>query len=142
MKAAFVTGGATGIGKAAIEKYVQHGVGVGFLDLNEEGGLALQSACGPSRAVFFPGDVRSISCVRSAIEKTVKLFGKLDILFANAGISRPNTILDLTEAEWDLIMDTNLKGMVFTLREGVPHLIANGGGAIVLMGSDQECIGE
>jgi len=142
MKAAFITGGATGIGKATVEKFIREGVKVAFLDMNEEGGLALRSRYGPSEVVFFPGDVRSISCLRCALEQTVTLFGKLDILFANAGISRPNTILDITEAEWDLIMDTNLKGVVFTLREGIPYLIANGGGAIVLMGSDQCFVGK
>jgi len=79
--------------------------------------------------------VRSTADIKDAVSKTVERFGKLDIIFANAGIHRLNTILNLTEEEWDLIMDTNLKGLVFTLREAVPYLIENGGGAIVLMGS-------
>jgi len=72
----------------------------------------------------------------------MKRFGRLDIVFANAGIHRSNTISELTEEDWNLIIDTNLKGLIFTVRETVPHLAAGGGGSIVLMGSDQCFIGK
>jgi len=135
MKVAFITGGSTGIGRATIEKFVRENIRVGFLDINERDGSDLQSEYGPDQVLFISGDVRSTADIKDAVSKTVERFGKLDIIFANAGIHRLNTILNLTEEEWDLIMDTNLKGLVFTLREAVPCLIENGGGAIVLMGS-------
>ena len=138
MKVAFVTGGATGIGRATIEKFVGEGIRVGFLDINEVKGPELES----DRVVFIPGDVRKIPDIKRAVESTVHRFGRPDIVFANAGIHRSNTISDLTEEDWDLIIDTNLKGLVFTVRETVPHLIAGGGGSIVLMGSDQCFIGK
>ena len=142
MKVAFITGGSTGIGRATIEKFVRENIRVGFLDINERDGSDLQSEYGPDQVLFISGDVRSTADIKNAVSKTVERFGKLDIIFANAGIHRLNTILNLTEEEWDLIMDTNLKGLVFTLREVVPYLIENGGGAIVLMGSDQCFIGK
>ena len=142
MKVAFITGRSTGIGRATIEKFVRENIRVGFLDINERDGSDLQSEYGPDQALFISGDVRSTADIKNAVSKTVERFGKLDIIFANAGIHCLNTILNLTEEEWDLIMDTNLKGLVFTLREVVPYLIENGGGAIVLMGSDQCFIGK
>ena len=142
MKVAFITGGSTGIGRATIEKFVRENIRVGFLDINERDGSDLQSEYGPDQVLFISGDVRNTADIKNAVSKTVERFGKLDIIFANAGIHRLNTILNLTEEEWDLIMDTNLKGLVFTLREAVPYLIENGGGAIVLMGSDQCFIGK
>jgi len=138
MKVAFVTGGATGIGRATIEKFVREGIQVGFLDINEVRGRELDS----DRVLFIPGDVRRIQDIKRAVELTVHRFGRLDIVFANAGIHRSNTISDLTEEDWDLIIDTNLKGLVFTVRETVPHLVAGGGGSIVLTGSDQCFIGK
>jgi len=138
MNVAFVTGGATGIGRATIEKFVREGIRVGFLDINEVKGAELES----DRVLFIPGDVRKIPDIKEAVERTVDRFGRLDIVFANAGIHRSNTISDLTEEDWDLIIDTNLKGLIFTVRETVPHLVAGGGGSIVLMGSDQCFIGK
>ena len=138
MKVAFVTGGATGIGRATIEKFMREGIRVGFLDSNLVKGRELQS----DRVLFIPGDVRKIPDIKEAVERTVDRFGRLDIVFANAGIHRSNTISDLTEDDWDLVIDTNLKGLVFTVRETVPHLVAGGGGSIVLMGSDQCFIGK
>ena len=138
MKVAFVTGGATGIGRATIEKFMREGIRVGFLDSNLVKGRELES----DRVLFIPGDVRKIPDVEEAVERTVDRFGRLDIVFANAGIHRSNTISDLTEDDWDLVIDTNLKGLVFTVRETVPHLVAGGGGSIVLMGSDQCFVGK
>jgi 2-keto-3-deoxy-L-fuconate dehydrogenase len=138
MKVAFVTGGATGIGRATVEKFGREGIQVGFLDINEVEGQELDS----DRVLFIPGDVRKIPDIKRAVELTVQRFGRLDIVVANAGIHRTNTIFDLTEEDWDLVIDTNLKGLVFTVRETVPHLVAGGGGAIVLMGSDQCFIGK
>jgi NAD(P)-dependent dehydrogenase (short-subunit alcohol dehydrogenase family) len=91
---------------------------------------------------FSPGDVRKVPDIKDAVERTVNHFGRLDIVVANAGIHRSNTISDLTEEDWNLIIDTNLKGLVFTVRETVPHLVAGGGGSIILMGSDQCFIGK
>jgi NAD(P)-dependent dehydrogenase (short-subunit alcohol dehydrogenase family) len=142
MKVAFVTGGATGIGRATIEKFVREGIRVGFLDTNEVAGSEVEIAHGPDRVLFSRGDVRRIPDIKAAVERTVQRFGRLDIVFANAGIHRSNAISDLTEEEWDLVIDTNLKGLVFTVQEAVSHLVATGGGSIVLMGSDQCFIGK
>lgn len=142
MKTAFITGGSTGIGKASVDKFVQQGIRVGVLDTNEQAGQALQSEHGPDKVLFIRGDVSQQADVKQALEQTIAAFGKLSIIFTCAGIHRINTILDITEEVWDQVMNVNLKGTLFTLMEGVPHLIDNGGGAIVIMASDQALVGK
>ena len=142
MKVAFITGGATGIGRATADKFVQEGIKVGLFDINETEGLQAQSEHGQEKLIFLKGDVTRLSDVREAIAMTVERFGKLDILFTCAGIHRSNTVLDVDEETWDLVMNINLKGTLYTLMEGAPRLVENGGGSIILMASDQSLIGK
>jgi NAD(P)-dependent dehydrogenase (short-subunit alcohol dehydrogenase family) len=141
MKTAFITGGSTGIGRACVDKFVQQGMAVGFLDNNQQAGTDLQQQHGADKVLFSAGDVSKRADVKNAIDRTIAQFGRLDVIFTCAGIHRVNTILDITEEIWDLVMNVNLKGTLFTLMEGVPHLVA-GGGAIVLMASDQALVGK
>jgi NAD(P)-dependent dehydrogenase (short-subunit alcohol dehydrogenase family) len=142
MKTAFITGGSTGIGQACVDKFVQQDIRVGFLDNNRQAGATLQDRHGGDRVLFVAGDVSQRADVKNAIDRTVERFGQLDIIFTCAGIHRVNTIFDISEDVWDEVMNVNLKGTLFTLMEGVPHLQAGGGGAIVLMASDQALIGK
>ena len=137
----FVTGGSTGIGAAAVHAFVAEGRGVGFLDRNAEAGRALQAALG-GRALFLEGDVRRRDDIARAVAATESRLGPLRTVFANAGIHRFNTVLDVSDAELDLVLDINLRGTIQTLRETAPRLVANGGGAIVIMASDQALIGK
>lgn len=137
----FVTGGAKGIGAASVRAFVAEGRGVGFLDSDEPAGRALEAALG-GRALFLAGDSRRRADLRQALDATEARFGRLAVLFANAGIHRFNSVLDVTDEELDLVLDINLKGTIQTLREGAPRLVAGGGGAIVLMASDQALIGK
>ncbi len=142
MKVAFITGGATGIGRATADKFVREGIKVGLFDINEVEGEKAQAEHGVENLLFVKGDVTRRSDVREAIEKTVGHFGKLDTLFTCAGIHRSNTVLDIDEETWDLVMNINVKGTLYALMEGAPYLVKNGGGTIVLMASDQSLIGK
>ena len=142
MKTAFITGGSTGIGKATLAKFVAEGFRVGFLDTNQPAGDEIQAGFGSDKVLFVNGSVTERADVKAAIDRTVDQFGGLDVIFTCAGIHRINTILDITEEVWDDVMNVNLKGTLFTLMEGVPHLVSRGGGAIVLMASDQALIGK
>ncbi len=142
MKVAFITGGATGIGRATADKFVREGIKVGLFDINEAEGAKAQSEHGSENLLFLKGDVTKRSDVKEAIAKTVERFGKLDILFTCAGIHRSNTVLDIDEETWDQVMNINLKGTLYALMEGAPYLVENGGGSIVLMASDQSLIGK
>ena len=136
----FITGGAAGIGAAAVRKFAAEGWNVVFMDLDQPRGLALEREVHGS--VFVKGDTRRRSDIEAAISTVRSRFGGLDSVFANAGIHRKNTLLDISDEELDLVIQTNLYGTVNTLRAAVPEIIAGGGGSVVLMASDQSFIGK
>lgn len=139
---AFVTGGACGIGAATVELFVSKGIKVGFLDANLEAGTRFAHQFSDDQVLFIHGDVSKVSDIRHALEQTVKKFGGLTIIFANAGIHQMKSLHELTEDDWQKMMDINLKGVVFTVKEGLPYLIKNKGGSIILSSSDQAFIGK
>ena len=134
-KAAFITGGASGFGRAAALRFAREGAKVGLLDVAEEGGRATAHAVEEAggEALFVPADVRDEPRVRAAVDAAAERFGRLDILFNNAGKPSPHRqtpIEDVPQEDWDHILDTNLKGMFLTAKAVVPHM-RGGGGAIV-----------
>ena len=86
-------------------------------------------------ATLVVGDVSDASVVRAAVELAVQRYGQLDLLWSNAAIHNFKTILDTTEAEWDRIIDVNLKGAYQIARFGIPQLIKAGGGTMVITAS-------
>lgn len=140
-KSAFVTGGSTGIGAATVRALAREGYGVGFIDANRSEGLRLEQAL-DGRALFIEGDVRRRDDQKRAVERTEQKFGALSVVFANAGVHRNNTVLDITDDDLDLILGVNLIGVVNTLRETAPRLAARKAGAIIIMASDQALIGK
>lgn len=142
-KTIFITGGATGIGRASVKKFLNEGWNVSFMDVNvPEAQTLLNETDVPERLLFIEGNTRSRKDIRNAVAATVKQFGQLDAVFANAGIHRCNTLLDIADEELDLMIQTNIYGTVNTLRETVPHLIENGGGSVVINCSDQWFVGK
>ena len=96
----------------------------------------------PDRLVFTEGNTRVRSDIRKAVENTVAKFGPLNSVFANAGIHRCNTILDIADEELALMIQTNIYRTVNTLCESIPSLIEAGGGSIVINASDQWFVGK
>lgn len=142
-KTIFITGGATGIGRASVRKFLNEGWNVGFMDINaSEAQSLLDEADVPDRLLFTEGNTRNREDIRKAVDATVNHFGHLDAVFANAGIHRCNTLLDIADEELDLMIQTNIYGTVNSLREAVPHLIENGGGSVVINCSDQWFVGK
>lgn len=137
----FVTGGSTGIGAAAVRAFVREGRPVAFLDSNEAAGRALADELG-GQALFVAGDVRERSDLKRAADAAEACFGPLGAVFANAGIHRFNSVLDVSDAALEEVLSINLLGTIATVRETAPRLVAAGGGAIVLMASDQALIGK
>jgi NAD(P)-dependent dehydrogenase (short-subunit alcohol dehydrogenase family) len=139
-KVAFVTGGASGIGKSTAIRYAQEGAKVGIADMVEQAEEAqkvlsdIKSKGG--QAVFLPCDVSQPEQVEQAITETVKQFGRLDVVFANAGINGMWTpIEELKPEEWDKTLDINLKGTYLTVHYAIPHLRKAGGGSIIITSS-------
>jgi len=132
-KVAIITGGTSGIGRATAVLFTQEGARVAVTGRNEERGrevVAEIEAAGGS-AVFIRCDVRFADECQRAVEETVNAFGRLDIVFNNAGVFYPHTAVDCTEEEWDLTLDICLKGTFLMSKYALPIMSAQGGGAIV-----------
>ena len=143
MKTIFITGGSTGIGAAAVRKFVAEGWNVGFMDINPDAAQKLVDEIGkPDQLLFIEGNTRNRADIANAVMGTVERFGQLDSLFANAGIHHRDTVLDITDEVLDRMVQTNIYGTVNTLREAVPYIIKAGGGSIVINCSDQWFVGK
>ncbi len=143
MHTIFITGGATGIGAATVSKFFTEGWNVCFMDMNHEAALQLCNSLGnPERLLFTQGNTRFRDEIATCVKSCVAKFGAINSVFANAGVHRKNTILDITDEELDLVIGTNIYGTVNTLRETIPHIIAAGGGTVVINASDQSFIGK
>ena len=143
MKTVFITGGATGIGAASVTKFIAEGWNVAFMDINTADSLKLVGQINePDRLLFAEGSTRDRNHIHDAVERTIARFGQINSVVANAGIHRRNTLLDISDEELDLVIETNIYGTVNTLRETVPHIIAAGGGSVVINASDQWFVGK
>lgn len=89
-KVALITGGASGIGKRTIEIFTQHGAKVVIADIQDEIGNSVAQSIGPSTSAYIHCDVADENQVKNAVDKTVQTYGKLDIMFNNAGTTDPN----------------------------------------------------
>jgi len=142
-KTIFITGGSTGIGAACVRKFIAEGWNVAFMDINVSDAACLaDELSAPGSLLFVEGSTRSRADISRAVEATAARFGGLDSVFANAGIHRSNTLLDISDEELDLMIQTNIYGTVNTLREAVPQIIKAGGGSVVINASDQWFVGK
>lgn len=132
-KRALISGGASGIGAATALLFARQGAAVAIMDLDDDNGTRLVRTIAErgGRVLFIHGDAsRAEDCAR-AVQQTVAHFGGLDILFNNVGITRRATVLDLSESDWDRVMEVNVKSVFLLSKYAIPHLIRAGGGAIV-----------
>lgn len=134
-RVAFVTGAASGIGRATAIRLAQEGAYIGAADLSEDGVVAEIERAG-GKAVFSECDVSNSKYVQRAVESTATHFGRLDIVVANAGINGVWAPIDeLLPEEWDQTLAINLKGTFLTLHFSVPYLKKAGAGSIIIMSS-------
>jgi NAD(P)-dependent dehydrogenase (short-subunit alcohol dehydrogenase family) len=132
-KVALITGGTSGIGEASALLFAKEGAKVAIVGRNEKRGHAVteQILKAGGQAIFVRTDVRKSDQCRRAVDETVRAFGRLDILFNNAGVFYPHTALDCTEEEWDLQIDINLKGTFLMSKFALPGMIQQGSGVII-----------
>jgi NAD(P)-dependent dehydrogenase (short-subunit alcohol dehydrogenase family) len=132
-KVALITGGASGIGRATAELFAAEGAAVVIADVNSEAGMAVADKIVASggKAGFESADVTRAADCRRIVERTIHDFGRIDILFNNAGIMRRATVLELKEEDWDRVMAVNVKSIYLLSREVVPHMHKSGGGSII-----------
>ena len=132
-KVALITGAASGIGRATALLFAREGAAVALADLNIDGGQRVvdQITKSGGRAFFEGIDVtRGADCQR-LVERAIREFGRIDILFNNAGIIRRATVLELSEDDWDQVMAVNVKSIYLLSREVIPHMQRAGGGTII-----------
>jgi NAD(P)-dependent dehydrogenase (short-subunit alcohol dehydrogenase family) len=137
-KVAFITGGASGIGAGTARRFAQEGAHIALADMQDEEGERIRKeiAGEGGQALYVHCDVSDADSVRQAIEQTVRQFGRLDIVFANAGINGVWTPIDeLQPDEWRRTININLTGTYLTVHFAVPHLKKAGAGSIIITSS-------
>lgn len=138
MKTVLITGGTRGIGKAIAERFLRAGYEV-ILNYchDEEAALAAQNEFNEQDycPVLMRADVSDEGQVKAMFSEIFRIYGKIDVLVNNAGISKINVIQDTTLADWEEIMGVNLRGVFLCSREAARSMISFGGGAIVNIAS-------
>ncbi|ANN74296.1 SDR family NAD(P)-dependent oxidoreductase [Bordetella bronchialis] len=136
-KVAVVTGGSQGIGEACVRRLAGAGAAVAIWDVADAPGQALAQAlsAGGARVSYVHCDVANKASVDAAVAATRQAWGRIDQLVSNAGIVRPCPFLDITEADWDAVLDVNLKGAFLVGQAVARVMVEQGGGAIVHMSS-------
>ena len=133
-KVCIVTGGARGIGKGIVETFAREGAKrVWALDVNEEELTTLQNAVSGVTGICV--DVTSSAAVNASVERIKSESGAVDVLVNNAGITRDAMIYKMSDADWDAVLNVNLKGVFYMTRAVAPVMIEAGRGAIVSISS-------
>jgi 3-oxoacyl-[acyl-carrier protein] reductase len=131
-KVALVTGGGRGIGAATAQLFAREGAKVAVSDMDV---APAQEVAGPIRGLAIACDVTDRAAVDAMVERTVKEFGRLDILVACAGITRDNLLFKMTDEDWDAVIDTHLKGTFFSVRAAQKPMVEQKSGKVVLLSS-------
>jgi NAD(P)-dependent dehydrogenase (short-subunit alcohol dehydrogenase family) len=131
-KVALITGGACGIGRATALLFAREGAAVAITDINQAGkavaGEIVQSG---GRAFFEPADVTQSADCQRVVQRTLREFGGIHVLFNNAGIIRRASVVELSEEDWDRVMAVNVKSIFLMSRLVIPIMAKAGGGSII-----------
>lgn len=144
-KVAVVTGAGSGLGRAIAVALARHGADVAVTELPEKTALAAETvaevvATG-RRAAAIPLDVTDLGSIDALVPAVVRSLGRLDILVNNAGLNIQRHALEVTEQDWDRVLDVNLKGLFFCSQAAGRHMVEHGGGCIVNIASQMGLVG-
>lgn len=135
-KVAIVTGGGSGIGLATTKQFLAEGAKVAVGDFSDKAQEVIEALNTDDNALFVKTDVTNEDQIKNLIAKTVEKFGKLDVMFANAGILNDGDITDLELNRWQRTIDINLTGVYLADKYAVEQMLKQGnGGSIVNTGS-------
>ena len=142
-KIAVVTGGNSGIGEATVHAYAREGASVVIMARRTDQGLEVRDVVRSQggTAEFISCDVSKPDEIRDAVEKTVDMFGTVDVLFNNAGVAGPENFPNESLEQWTYILDVNLNGVFNMCNEVWPLMVKAGGGNIVNMSSGASTFG-
>src|SRR3979411_575936 len=140
-KVAVITGAAGGIGREASLLFSSEGARVCVADVGREAGEKTASEC--KDAFFFQADVSDGKTVQAMYDATAKRYGRIDILYNNAGIMPPDddSILTTEPDAWDRVQAVNAKGVYLCCKYGIPHLLKAGGGSVINVASFVALVG-
>lgn len=132
-KVVVITGGSSGIGKAAVEKFAREGAAVAIWDVNQTVGKELEILLQTEGLAvrFIKVNTASLAEVEQATAETVKQFGKIDVLVNNAGITRDASLQKMTAEQWQQVIDVNLTGVFNCCKAVSPGMIQNNYGRII-----------
>lgn len=132
-KSVLITGGSRGIGAACVEAFAAQGFDVFFLYHSNH--TAAEQVMARTGARSCAADLSDPEDVRRAVAQAIDTLGKIDVLVNNAGIAKMSLMQDMSDSDWRRMIDTNLSSAFYVSREIVPHMIRQGSGAIVHIGS-------
>ena len=132
-KVAIVTGAGSGIGETTALTFAKEGAKVTVADVVDSAGndTVEQVRAAGGDAIYVRTDVTSADAVQSMVHTTIDSYGRLDVLFNNAGIAMRLAVADLPEEDWDRCININLKGAYLGSKYAIPAMITNGGGSII-----------
>ena len=144
-KVCLITGAGSGMGRAAAVRFAAEGARIVACDLVADGlqeTVALTEKAG-GKIVAVVGDVSKEADVKTAVATGVKKFGKLDVLYNNAGIfpSADHSVVDTEEKVWDQVLAVNVKGVYLVCKHGIPELLKAGGGSVINVASFVALVG-
>lgn len=142
-KVAIVTGAGSGFGRETSLLFAREGAKIVAVDYNSESGQKTVDdiKAGNGEAIFVKADVSKEEDVKRFVDEAIKAFGKLDIIFNNAGIYIPGNAEALASEDWDKVININLKGVFLGCKYAIPYLKKNGGGVIINTASAAGLIG-
>jgi len=144
-KVCVITGAGSGMGRAACLRFAQEGAKVVAADLVEPAGretVQMVERAG-GRSIFVACDVSKEKDCQKLIQEGVKAFGRIDVLYNNAGIfpEKDHSVIDTEEAIWDKVFAVNVKGVAFVCKYGIPELLKAGGGSVINIASFVALVG-
>ena len=141
-KVAFITGGAGGLGQAIASAFAEQGAAVALADLPGRASELAVLASRLPRAVSVHLDVREPASIGAAVQAAVDRLGSVDVVVCNAGLNVRKPSLEVTEADWDTVLDVNLRGVFFSAQAGAAQMVRQGrGGKIVCIASIMGLVG-